>query len=178
MRSQLWALLAALLIALIIAVLAYSFFWLRTDVACYLASNSIYMGIWPPNLRDAEVLLRAGYAAPDSCILLSTRSIISAVMLVYILYLLLSQVWIRDTIYIPKLIPISAFLIAGYLYSSTKAISTESASIYSISTYSGVAVNIIKSYAKICGLYLGIALLIQRTFALFRYKYNISRGLK
>ncbi|TCR98795.1 hypothetical protein EV281_108185 [Rhizobium sp. BK418] len=178
MRRQLWTLLAAMLVAFLIAVLAYSFFLLNAEVACYFASNKIYMGIWPPNLRDADVLLNAGYPAQDSCILLSTRSMIGAVMLLYIVYLFISQVWVRDRRYIPKLIPISAFLIFGYMYVSTKAISTGPATFYSISTSSGVAVNIIKSYVKICGLYLGVSLLVQRIFALLRLKYNLGRGFK
>ncbi|RVU11930.1 hypothetical protein EOS93_08940 [Rhizobium sp. RMa-01] len=172
MRRQLLALLGAVLIAFIIAALAYIFFLFHADVACYLAHNSIYMGLWPRNLHDADVLLGAGYPVPDSCILLSMRSIISAVMLIYVFYLFFSQIWGKDTKYIPNLILISAFLTLGYLYTSMKEISTEPASIYSISTHSNVAVNLIKSYVKICGLYLGFSLLIQRIFALLRLKYN------
>ncbi|MGO7297172.1 hypothetical protein ACC718_10170 [Rhizobium ruizarguesonis] len=175
MRRQIWVLLFVVLVTFIIAVLAYGFFLLHAETACYLVESNIYTGIWPPNLQDADVLLGAGYARPDSCILLSTRSVISAVMLIYIFYLFVSQIWIKDVGYVPKLIPISMFLILGYLYTSTKVISTEPASIYTISTHSGVVVNLIKSYVKICGLYLGISLFIQRMFALLRLKYNTGR---
>jgi len=178
MRRQLCALFAAGLIAFVIAVLAYSFFWLHAEAACYLASNSIYVRIWPPNLQDAEILLRAGYSVPDSCILLSTRSMISAVMLIYIFYLFASQVWIKDRQYIPSLITASVILIFIYIFTSTRAVSTEPASIYTISTHSGVAVNLIKSYFKIYGLYFGFSLFIQRMCALFRFKYNTGRGIK
>lgn len=175
MRRQLLLLLFAVLVALVIAVLAYGFFLLNVETACHLASNSMYMRIWPPNLQDADVLLGAGYARHDSCILLSTRSVISAVMLIYFIYLLVSQVWVKDTSYVPKLIPISVFLFLGYLYTSTEVISTAPASIYSISTHSGVEVNLIKSYVKICGLYIGLSLFIQRMFALLRVKFNTGR---
>ncbi|MGO7455620.1 hypothetical protein ACC684_27555 [Rhizobium ruizarguesonis] len=176
MRRQLWALLGAALIAFIAATSAYIFFMFHADVACYLASNSIFMRLWPRNLRDADILLGAGYPVAESCILLSMRSITSAVMLIYVFYLFLSQIWVKDTKYIPNLMLISAFLTFGYLYTSMKEISTEPASIYSISTHSSVAVNLVKSYVKICGLYIGFALFTQRTFALFRLKYNTGRG--
>ncbi|PDT26885.1 hypothetical protein CO660_25815 [Rhizobium sp. L9] len=176
MRRQLWELLSAMLVTFLIAVLVYGFSWVHAEGACYLASNSIYMGIWPPNLRDANVLLEASYPVPDSCILLSTRSMISAIMLIYLFYLFVSQTWVKDASYIPKLIPISVFLTLGYLYIATKAISTEPASLYSTSTHSGVVVNLIKSYIEICGLYLGFALFVQRMFALLRLKHNAGRA--
>ncbi|MBY5784467.1 hypothetical protein [Rhizobium leguminosarum] len=178
MRRQIVTLLFAVVVAFLISALAYVFFLLHPEAACYLASNPIYIGIWPPNLQDANVLLRAGYAIADSCILLSTRSIVSVVMLIYIFYLFVSQIWVKDTSYVPKLIPIAAGLILLYLWTSTKAISTEPASIYTVSTHSSVAVNLIKSFVKICGLYFGFSLLIQRMFALVRLKYNTGIGLK
>ncbi|WP_080635873.1 hypothetical protein [Rhizobium leguminosarum] len=169
-RRQVIGLLIAVIGTFFIAGSAYAFFLLNAEAACALASSNVYLGLWPPNFRDADILARAGYAAHDSCILLSTRSIISGAMLAYVVYLLISQIWVRDRRYIPNIIFIAIALTSIYAWTSTKPISTEPASIYSISVYSSVFVNLIKSYVKICGLYFGSALLIQRLFALLRFK--------
>ncbi|MGO7341498.1 hypothetical protein ACCT08_15160 [Rhizobium johnstonii] len=173
-RRQFAELIVAMIATFFVAALAYSFFLFHVDAACAFASNKVYLGLWPPNLRDADILARAGYPARDSCILLSTRSIINGAMIVYICYLLISQIWVRDRRYIPNIIYIAILFTLIYGWTSTRPISTEPASIYSISIYSGVFLNLIKSYVKICGLYFGLSLLIQRLFALLRFKSKVG----
>jgi hypothetical protein len=172
-RRQVIGLLIAIIGTFFIAASAYVFFLLHAEAACSLASSNVYLGLWPPNFKDADILARAGYEAHGSCILLSTRSIISGAMLAYVVYLLISQTWVRDRRYVPNIIFIAIALTSVYAWTSTRPISTEPASIYTISIYSSIFVNLIKSYAKICGLYFGFALLVQRIFALLRFKSRI-----
>jgi hypothetical protein len=169
-HKQMVHLLIYLVITLCVSFLSYILLTLYGNSSCLLLGNHFFVGLWPINFSDIEILKSFGYPAIDTCTLILTRSTTSGTMLIYIFYVLVSQLWVRESYYNSSLIPLFVFLVLLMTITSLIPISQKAATLYSQSVYSAVSVNSVKSFAKICMFYSVVSLLIQRIFGLIRLK--------
>lgn len=145
------------------------------SIVCSFVDNNILLYIWPPNGSIIESLDLTSYSRREKCDFIAARSIMSATLLPYLLYIIANTARSHhDNYRNGQIFPFAVLLIIG-IFTSFDQIS-DSYSRFQLSSTSTVGVNLLKSGLSIYGVYFCLYMIFLRLFAFARSTFNSGGG--
>lgn len=156
------------------AVTIYSLRGYASDqLACEFVHNKYLLYLWPPNGSLINSLDATNYTLREKCEFIALRSLMSAALIPYLIYVLVSHVASSDSYYRKGEMTPFVIVLALGIYAAFDPISAAS-SRYKLSAVSSIEVNLIKSGVSIYGTYLCLFILSSRLFSCIRSAFSLK----
>jgi hypothetical protein len=144
---------------------------LPENFACIFYENNSLLYIWPPNGSIINSLDITNYTHRQKCEFIALRSIMSATLFPYLVYIISSQARSKEYYYRKgEMIPFVVILIIG-AYTAFDPISPLQSKFH-LSSTSSVSVNILKSGMTIYGMYFCLYMIFLRIFPFMRSNFK------